>query len=214
MKPLLTGILLMGAVAAGCDTRTPAPPRPASSEIELSTNLTGNSTEGARLYREKECFACHGTTALGGIGKRLAGTDLTFKQFLSKIRNALPPKPAMNANDLPESQAYSIYLWLQSTSTEPAGAALPASPALPAGQILGIQVWVEKGCATCHGAFAQGGLRAPALAGQNYPFERQRALMRRLAGQNPAHGDKNISDDLLRRLLNWLRRGADPASGC
>jgi hypothetical protein len=63
-------------------------------------------------------------------------------------------------------------------------------------------------------AFAQGSHNAPALAGQNYPFERQRALMRRTAGQNQAHADKNISDDLLKRLLRWLQRGADPASGC
>ena len=98
------------SAAAGCDTRAPAPPRPAPSEIELSTNLKGNAVEGSKLYREKQCAACHGPTALGGIGKQLSGTDLSFKQFLSKIRNALPPKPAMNENDLSESQAYSIYL--------------------------------------------------------------------------------------------------------
>ncbi len=212
MKRIFWGMLLMSALA-GCDTRAPAPPRPETSKIEVSTNLNGNPIEGSRLYREKQCAACHGPTALGGIGKQLAGTDLTFKQFLSKIRNAMPPKPAMNEYDLPESQAYSIYLWLHGMSTELVSKASPPS-VLPAGQILGIQVWSEKGCTKCHGAFAQGGPNAPALAGQNYPFERQRALMRRTAGQNQSHGVKNIADDLLKRLLEWLRRGADPASGC
>ena len=205
-------MLLISAVAA-CDTRAPAPPRPAPSEMELSTNLKGNPVEGSQLYREKQCAACHGPTALGGIGKQLAHTDLSFKQFLSKIRNALPPKPAMNENDLSETQAYSIYLWLQAIDTESSGRA-GLQPAIPAGQTLGIQIWSEKGCAQCHGAFAQGGPHAPALAGQNYPFERQRALMRRSAGQNQVHSDKYIPDDLLKRLLDWLRRGADPASGC
>ncbi len=213
MKRIVLGIFLMGA-AAGCDTRAPAPPRPEAAKVEVSANLKGDAIEGSRLYREKQCTACHGPKALGGIGKQLAQTDLTFKEFLVKIRNAMPPKPAMNENDLPESQAYSIYLWLHTTKAEPAGAAEAQKPRIPAGQILGIQIWSEKGCGKCHGAFAQGGQHAPALAGQNYPFERQRALMRRTAGQNQAHADTNIPDDLLKRLLGWLQRGADPASGC
>ena len=213
MKRLFVGMLLMGAVA-GCDTRAPAPPRPEAAKVEVSINLKGDPVDGSHLYRAKQCAACHGPTALGGIGKQLAQTDLTFKQFLLKIRNAMPPKPAMNENDLSESQAYSIYLWLHTTDTEPAGKAEAQKPRVPAGQILGIQIWSERGCGKCHGAFAQGSQNAPALAGQNYPFERQRALMRRSAGQNQAHADKSIPDGLLKRLLDWLRRGADPASGC
>ncbi len=213
MKRLFLGMLLMAAVA-GCDTRAPAPPRPEAAKVEVSANLKGNPLDGSHLYREKQCAACHGATALGGIGKQLAQTDLTFKQFLIKIRNAIPPKPAMNENDLSESQAYSIYLWLHTTSAEPAGRAEIKNPDMPSGQILGIQIWSERGCAKCHGAFAQGSHNAPALAGQNGPFERQRALMRRTAGQNQAHATKNISDDLLKRLLGWLQRGADPAGGC
>ena len=200
-------------ILAACDRRVPAPPRPTIQSVASNTTLTGDAATGARAYREKQCVACHGATALGGIGKSLANTALPFDQFLSKIRNAIPPKPAMNANDLPEQDAYSIYLWLQSLSTQTAKAT-PAPAALPTGQILGIQVWVEKSCDQCHGAFAQGSDKGPALAGQNYPFERQRAVMRQFAEQNPAHSEKNIADDLLQRLLDWLKRGADPTSGC
>ncbi len=214
MTRIFWGILLLSAAAA-CDSRAPAPPAPASREEKISTTLTGDPVEGGRLYNEKGCAACHGPTALGGIGKRLANTPLPFREFLSKIRNAMPPKPAMNAEDLPETQAYSIFLWLESVDIKPAQTLLPpAHPALPPGQILGMQLWIEKGCGACHGAFGQGSPRAPALAGQDYPFERQRAMMRRLAAQNAAHGAKNISDEMLKRLLDWLRRGANPASGC
>jgi mono/diheme cytochrome c family protein len=208
---LLSTILILATVA--CDRRVPAPPRPTIQSTTLNATLTGDPAEGARLYREKQCVACHGATALGGIGKPLADTSLPFDQFLSKIRNAIPPKPAMNATDLSDAEAYSIYLWVHSTSTQAAQAA-PAPVALPTGQILGIQVWAEKGCDQCHGAFAQGSPRAPALAGENYPFERQRAVMRQYADQNPAHSENNIPDDLLQRLLDWLKRGADPTSGC
>lgn len=176
--------------------------------------LVGDAALGAQLWREKKCVACHGPTAAGGMGGALANTTLPFDQFLLKIRNAIPPKPAMNATDLPEAQAYSIYLWVRALGGEATKATPAPKPVLPAGQILGIQVWVEKGCDQCHGAFAQGSAKAPALAGANYPFERQRAVMRQYADKNPAHGEKNIADDLLQRLLDWLKRGADPVSGC
>lgn len=210
---LLASILILGVVA--CDRRVPAPPRPTLQSSAISSTVTGDPAEGARLWREKQCGACHGATALGGIGKPLANTALPFDQFLSKIRNAIPPKPAMNATDLSDAQAYSVYLWLHALDTKLVQSVPVSVPAaLPAGQILGIQIWTEKGCDQCHGAFAQGSLRAPALAGEGFPFERQRAVMRQFADQNPAHSENNISDDLLQRLLDWLKRGADPGSGC
>jgi mono/diheme cytochrome c family protein len=215
MKHILFFSLLLMLAIVACDRRAPAPPRPTIQSVASKTILTGDVGEGARLYREKQCVACHGATALGGIGKSLANTALPFDQFLSRIRNALPPKPAMNANDLSDAQAYSIFLWLRALGTEPTKTTpAPISAALPTGQILGIQVWTEKGCDKCHGAFAQGGDKGPTLAGEDYPFERQRAVMRQYADQNPAHNETNIPDDLLQRLLDWLKRGADPASGC
>ena len=214
MKKIILFIALALTLSACADPRVVAPPRPTIQSAASNTTLTGDVGEGARLYRDKQCVACHGATALGGIGKPLANTTLPFDSFLSKIRNAMPPKPAMNATDLPDAEAYSIYLWLHAIGTEAAKVTPAPKPALPSGQLLGIQVWVEKGCDQCHGAFAQGGPRAPKLAGENYPFERQRAVMRQYAEQNPAHSEKNIPDDLLQRLLDWLKRGADPAGGC
>ncbi len=215
MKKILLLAIFILTLTACADNRVAAPARPTLQSTTLKTTLSGDPVQGAQLYREKQCVACHGATALGGIGKPLANTALPIDQFISKIRNAIPPKPAMTADDLSDNDAYSIYLWLHSTNTQAAKATpAPAPAALPAGQILGIQVWVDKGCDDCHGAFAQGGPRAPKLAGENYPFERQRAVMRQFAEQNPAHSEKNIPDDLLQRLLDWLKRGADPAGGC
>jgi mono/diheme cytochrome c family protein len=222
---LCFGLLIvgLGISLVGCyGNETPVlthPTYPAPTAANLATravgNVVGDIAAGAELWNEKKCAACHGRTATGGMGGAIANTSLPFDQFLSKIRNAIPPKPAMNANDLSDDQAYSIYLWLHTPTTASAKPEpVSASTALPPGQILGIQVWTEKGCDQCHGAFAQGSPHAPALAGANLPFERQRAVMRQFADQNPAHSEKNISDDLLQRLLDWLRRGADPASGC
>lgn len=177
--------------------------------------VSGDAATGALLYRDKQCAACHGPAALGGMGGALAGSTLSFDQFLWKVRNAIPPKPAMNASDLGDSEAYSIYLWLRTGTSSGQTAEAAITPvALPTGQLLGIQVWSDKQCGECHGAFAQGSAEGSRLAGESYPFERQRAVMRVTAGKIPAHGVDNIPDDLLRRLLDWLQKGANPTSGC
>ncbi len=214
MKQMIVVAVLVTLALSACNRRVPAPVYPTAPAISTLGNLVGDAAAGAQLWREKQCSACHGMTAFGGIGKPLADTALSFDVFLSKIRNAIPPKPAMNANDLSDTDAYSIYLWLHTLPPEPAKAT-PMTPApLPTGQVLGIQLWTQYDCNQCHGAFAQGSDQAPALAGETYPFERERAVMRQSADQNPVHSEKNIPDNVLQRLLDWLRRGADPASGC
>lgn len=211
-----TLLLLAAFSLAACgDRRAPAPtPFPVQSAQPVA-NLTGDVLQGANLWRDRQCVACHGPVAMGGIGGKLANTALPFDRFLSQIRNALPPKPAMSASDLSDNDAYSIYLWLHTLGADPARAPTPPVPAaLPTGQVLGIQLWTQYGCNACHGAFGQGSVRGPALAGETYPFERERAVMRLSADQNPVHTPDHISDEILRRLLDWLRRGADPAGGC
>lgn len=211
----LCSSLVFAFAIAACEQRAPAPPRPTLAASAPSGTVTGSEFAGGLLWREKQCIACHGPTASGGMGGALANTPLSFDEFLNKVRTAVAPKPAMSVSDLSDSEAYSIYLWLHTQG----GNAIPVSAAvtpaaLPEGQLLGIQVWNEKQCGECHGAFAQGSTDAPALAGQSYPFERQRAVLRATADKIPAHSADNIPDDLLKRLLDWLRRGADPTSGC
>jgi hypothetical protein len=142
----------------------------------------------------------------------LAGTDLPFDQFLHQVRTALPPKPAFNETELPAQDAYHIYGWLE--SLEPSGLAESPSQPLPAGQVLGMKVWTEGRCDTCHGAFAQGSPEGPTLAGLNFPFEMERAKMLRTAETIPEHTPQHMDDTLFQRLYNWLQAGADPEDGC
>jgi mono/diheme cytochrome c family protein len=215
MRRILFLFCVLTVAIVACDRCAPAPPRPTIQSVASNTTLTGDVAEGARQWRSKQCAACHGPTALGGMGGALADTTLPFDQFLSKTRNAVLPMPAFQVSDVSDTDAYSIYLWLHTLSPVPEKVTTAGTPApLPTGQVLGIQVWTEKGCDKCHGAFAQGSDKGPALAGEDHPFERQRAVMRQYADQNPAHSEENIPDDLLQRLLDWLKRGADPASGC
>ncbi|MCI0475943.1 MAG: c-type cytochrome, partial [Anaerolineales bacterium] len=177
--------------------------------------VVGDAAAGAPLWSARQCAACHGPTAAGGMGGGLANTKLSFERFLYKVRNAIPPKPAMSASDLSDSEAYSIYLWLHTLGSNAAQASTAVTPVvLPTGQILGVRVWSDKQCGDCHGAFAQGSAQGSRLAGDSRPFERQRAVMRASEKEIPAHSADNIDDDLLRRLLDWLQQGANPTSGC
>lgn len=210
---LLISLLFASSLAACGDQRAPAPSQPAEPAVSGDASYAGDAATGGQLWRERQCAACHGPNAAGGMGGALAKTTAPFVSFLSSTRNAPLPMPPMRPSDLSDDDAYSIYLWLK-TLAVPASAATPSTSLLPTGQILGIRVWNEKGCSECHGAFAQGSDKGPRLTGENYPFERQRAVMRASADQNAKHSQSNIPDDLLQRLLDWLRRGADPTSGC
>ncbi len=218
MKPvaLLALFLVLNLLLSACAERlAPAPDLPtATIPSEAASSLAEpDLARGQQVYLDKQCVTCHSATAEGGIGPKLAGAPMPFDQFLTKIRTALPPKPAFNETELTAQDAYNIYGWLH--SLERASVAPAAVPlALPPGQVLGMQVWTEGQCDTCHGAFAQGSPNGPALAGLSFPFEMERAKMRQTSNQIPEHAAEHMDDALFQRLYNWLQAGANPGDGC
>lgn len=205
-------LLALSLLLAACAERlAPAPELPAGAAAPAAALSEPELGRGRQLYLDKQCGACHSSQAEGGIGPRLAGTMLPFDRFLDKLRTALPPKPAFSQAELTDQDAYNVYGWLQSgTQIEP----ISAGPALPPGQVLGMQLWTAGRCDSCHGAFAQGSATAPPLVESGFPFEMERAKMRQTADTIPEHGEDVLDDTLFRRLYNWLQAGADPAGGC
>jgi len=184
---------------------------------------TPDVARGAKVWHNKHCDSCHGKHALGGVGPRLAQTDLTFSKFLDIVRHALPPKPAFSEEELSTQDAYNIYAWLH--TLEPTGQAQPRPPLrivkvkpgqekLPDAPILGMSLWTGFHCDRCHGAFAQGTSRGPALVNYSYPYEVMRANMRRTADKIPEHAQSYMRDTVLKRLYKWLHEGAHPEGGC
>ena len=158
--------------------------------------------------------ACHSEAGQGGIGPTLAAAPLPFDQFLHKIRTALPPKPAFNATELPDQDAYNVYAWLQSLDNQIVAPQAVAAAHLAEGEVLGMSLWTQYECDQCHGAFAQGSTQAPTLAGLTYPYELERATMRQTENEIPQHTAEHIRDVVLKRLYKWLQAGADPQGGC
>jgi mono/diheme cytochrome c family protein len=212
---ILISLFLALLLVACTEKLAPAPNLPAATApVESAGNLARPDLgRGQQVYLDKQCAACHNPQAEGGIGPKLAGTNLPFDQFLHKVRTALPPKPAFNEFELTTQDAYHIYGWLESLEQ---GGIVPVSPppALPSGQVLGMQVWTEGGCDSCHGAFAQGSPNGVALVGLSFPFELERAKMRQTADAIPEHAVEHMDDALFQRLYNWLQAGADPEGGC
>ncbi|MCX6031904.1 MAG: c-type cytochrome [Chloroflexi bacterium] len=222
MKPLtrlgmlLVAIALSTLLLSACAERlAPAPAFPTTTRpAAVATNLApANLARGQQVYLDKQCVACHGATATGGVGKALAGTTLTFDRFLYILRNAIPPKPSFNEVELPAQDAYDVYGWLRSLTRT--GSATPAPPPdLGPGKVLGMTLWVQGHCDTCHGAFAQGSPKGPTLAGVSGAFEQERDRMRQNAGAIPGHADQVMDDATFQRLYQWLKQGANPNSGC
>ncbi|GAB4547686.1 MAG: hypothetical protein Kow0063_42410 [Anaerolineae bacterium] len=208
---LMTIVLL-----TACDeVLAPAPVMPtATPQTEVAANLSPpDLARGQQVYLDKQCAACHGSQGEGGISPRLAGITMPFDEYLHAIRTALPPKPAFNEIELTNQDAYNVYGWLQSLGQVSVAPVTPTPTLLP-GEMLGMTLWTEGKCDTCHGAFAQGSPNGPPLAGLSYPYEVERARMRQTADTIPEHAPEHMRDVVLQRLYKWLQAGANPSDGC
>jgi hydroxylamine dehydrogenase len=95
---------------------------------------------GARLYIEKGCLGCHGTSGRGGVGPSLANTRVAFDGFLKQLRNPRGLMPPFHASVVSDEQARAIHQYLQSVP--------PPAPRLRTDIPRGEQD--PKACATCH----------------------------------------------------------------
>lgn len=217
---LASGMLL----SAACVTAVRPAPARVTPTVQVSTQLAdADKAQGQKLFNDEQCIACHGPQGQGAIGPTLARTALPFDQFLLKVRNALPPKPAFATDVLPDQGVYDIYGWLQSVSVATKPLARPplaivkiepGQEELPDGPILGMSLWTSFRCDSCHGAFAQGSNQGSVLAGVSFPYEMERAKMRQTAATIPEHDQSFMRDTVLKRLYEWLKAGANPEGGC
>jgi mono/diheme cytochrome c family protein len=201
-------------------TATPLPPTPTTPPTDTPTSAAGvhipNLENGEAVWNTSHCIDCHGPVALGGIGPQLASTQLSFDDFLLKVRTAIPPKPAFDETQLPEQSVFDVYAWVK-TQIPPA-AQFPEAGVVPGGapstgdapsteEVMGMTIWTCRQCDSCHGIFAQGGPEAPTLAGLNYPVEEELTRMRDTADTIPEHSVDHISDEIFERLYKWIEAG-------
>ena len=98
-KMLLSGLLLasLALLFAACGTPQ------------------GNAEDGKRWYLLNRCHACHGPEGDGGgRGPAIANTAMSFRSFLSTVRDAgslIMPK--YSEERIPTQDVADIYAWLK-----------------------------------------------------------------------------------------------------
>jgi mono/diheme cytochrome c family protein len=100
----------------------------ASATPEVNAQATGDPARGLQVMQANNCLGCHGGPQLtGNIGPRLAGTSLTYEQFLAKVRSGggrMPPYPASAVSD---EDVRNVHAYARSLSTAPGGQATTAA---------------------------------------------------------------------------------------
>ena len=106
---ILASVML---ISAACVTAVRPAPERATPTVQVSTQLANaDVAQGQKRFNDDQCVACHGPEGQGAIGPTLAHTALSFDQFLLKVRNAIPPKPAFSSDVLPDQAVYDMYGW-------------------------------------------------------------------------------------------------------
>ncbi len=75
----------------------------------------GNIADGKRWYRMHTCHACHGQNGNDGRAPKIAGLDMSYRSFLSRLRETetaiMPRYPKEKIND---QDAADILVYLKS----------------------------------------------------------------------------------------------------
>jgi mono/diheme cytochrome c family protein len=119
---------------------------------------------------------------------------------------ATPAPPTLTA--VPPTATLLPPTEVPSPTLEPTATATEEPPAEPDPQ-LGMELWAQAPCISCHGAMAEGGI-GPRLAGTGLSFDQLLATVRLGKGPMPAFSAQVIADQVLRHIHAWLRSLAAP----
>jgi mono/diheme cytochrome c family protein len=112
-------------------TNTPLPSDtpPPTATPTASLPQTPDPAVGMALWPQLPCSGCHGASAQGDIGPRLAGTGLSFDQVLARVRLGKAPMPAFPETAVSDLVLRHVYAWLRSLAEPtPTPMARPSFP--------------------------------------------------------------------------------------
>ncbi|MFQ5341642.1 MAG: c-type cytochrome [Anaerolineae bacterium] len=216
LAALLLAVVLLTACQQPIAVAPPASPvKPATVSPTAVVSPVPDIARGYQVWVDKKCNACHGPQAGGGIGPALAATDLLLDEFEQKLRTTAPPHPGFDKAEIPMRDAGDLYAWLRGLVAvqRPAGEKTPTVPPEACAELQGMTLWTALRCNDCHGAFAQGSLKAPALVSLNDPTVVELANMRQTADNIDEHQATHIDDATFARLYKWLQSGSGLGGG-
>jgi mono/diheme cytochrome c family protein len=126
-EPTHTPVPTPTATPTATHTPTPAP------TATPSLPETPDPAIGQQIWQQKPCTGCHGASAEGNLGPKLAGTGLTFDQVLLTVRSGAAPMPAFRKDQISDLELQHIYAWLRSLA--PPTPTPIAAPSYPTGAL-------------------------------------------------------------------------------
>jgi mono/diheme cytochrome c family protein len=84
----------------------------------------GNAEKGKESFKAHGCISCHGFSAWGGAGARLAQNPITFQTFVSYVRKPKGTMPAFGSQVTPAELA-DIYAFIKSIPPSPDPKTIP-----------------------------------------------------------------------------------------
>jgi mono/diheme cytochrome c family protein len=165
------------------------------------------------------CAVCHGPRGTGDsqIGRNMypPAADLSSQRVIGmkdgeiawivKFGLSFVGMPAFRTI-LSDRQVWESVVFIRSLHPMEAGAMAPAAvPAAVSSADLarGRQLFAEKGCASCHGRNAGGGV-GPALSGITLPLDGVLRKIRRGGAAMPAFDKGMVSDAEVKQIYGWL----------
>ena len=84
----------------------------------------GNAEKGKESFKAHGCISCHGFSAWGGAGARLAQNPITFQTFVSYVRKPKGSMPAFGSQ-VTAAELADIYAFIKSIPPSPDPKTIP-----------------------------------------------------------------------------------------
>jgi mono/diheme cytochrome c family protein len=91
---------------------------------ESGTAPAGDAAQGRNAFIEHTCYSCHGFSAQGGAGPRLAQSRITFQAFRQYVRRPSRTMPPFGTQ-ITDRELADIYAFIQSIPPSPDPKSIP-----------------------------------------------------------------------------------------
>jgi mono/diheme cytochrome c family protein len=91
---------------------------------QTQTAPQGNVEKGRESFKTHGCISCHGFSAWGGAGARLAQNPITFQAFVGYVRKPKGVMPAFGSQ-VPAAELADIYAFIKSIPASPDPKTIP-----------------------------------------------------------------------------------------
>jgi mono/diheme cytochrome c family protein len=117
---LLISILAITASGLDAQGRRGAPPAEPAATANAQPAPSGNAENGKKIFSSYGCYQCHGYSAQGGAGARLAPRPIAFAALSKYVRRPTGQMPPYTTKVVSDQELADIYAFLLTIPQPPA----------------------------------------------------------------------------------------------